>query len=740
MTEQIAVYQKQIQDFLARGDFAAAADQWMRAAEEFPDQPETLLLFTQEFVNAGATAQAADLISLITPTLRQKQNWRELLWALRQLARLQPSAKELRQQLIEAYSKAFADDARTQTILRASRLLDPGSALEDCVARADTLLALKEGAYCQHKSWGFGRVTAFDTALGVVRVDFKSKSAHPLQLDYAAQSLVPLPPDHIAVRKQSELDALKKIAADEPLALLRIALHSLGRQATQQQLQAALCPDVIGSDQWKRWWDNAKKLARKDPHISVPAKRTDPLVLREAPLTVQEQFAQSFAQARGLKARIAVAQELLRMLDEIADPELLLQEFVSGLAASMQQATSAERDRFFTAAAIIEELRSRQKNPALPQYPPALAQMAQQPDCLAEQLESVPLSVQPRAVALARSLCAEKWTEVFLRALPRLSHRLVDPLAAMLLAANQHEPLRDTVRKLVFEQNASAELCLWLCRVRRQSPWEELFEPLWGHRLFLALIAALNEEKTRAGSTRYNSRLLEFMSQDTELVADLLETAATEDARDAARNLLASAAIEELTRRSLMARIIKLHPEVQSLLDGGAAEPAQSRALIVSWPSYERLRAELDEIVNRKIPENSKAIAAARAYGDLSENFEYKAARETHRMLQKRRAQLERDLDLARPTYFDDAPADRVGIGSRVEVTELPAGTRATFYILGAWDSDPQRNIISYRAPIAQALMEKQVGDEVDVKLEQAQLRLRVDKIEKTPKDFLESL
>jgi transcription elongation factor GreA len=213
-----------------------------------------------------------------------------------------------------------------------------------------------------------------------------------------------------------------------------------------------------------------------------------------------------------------------------------------------------------------------------------------------------------------------------------------------------------------------------------------------------------------------------------------------QDARDVARHLLASPAIEELSRRSLIARIIKLHHDVQSLLEGGAEQPAPSRALIVSWPSYERLRAELDEIVNKKIPENSKAIAAARAYGDLSENFEYKAAKEAHRMLQKRRSKLERDLDLARPTYFDDAPVDRVGIGSRVTVTELPAGKSVTYYILGAWDTNPQRGIISYRAPIAQALLDKQVGDEVEVELEQQKLRLRVDKIEKTPREFLETL
>jgi transcription elongation factor GreA len=172
----------------------------------------------------------------------------------------------------------------------------------------------------------------------------------------------------------------------------------------------------------------------------------------------------------------------------------------------------------------------------------------------------------------------------------------------------------------------------------------------------------------------------------------------------------------------------------------GEETQGKSETLIVSWPSFERQRAELEEIINKKIPENSRAIGQARSYGDLSENFEFKAAKEAQRMLQRRRAELERDLSHARASYFEEATTDHVGVGNRVKVTEIDSGAEKVYSILGAWDSDPQRGIISYLSPVAKALLGKSVGNEVDVETENNRHRLRVESIEKISKEFLEKL
>ena len=100
---------------------------------------------------------------------------------------------------------------------------------------------------------------------------------------------------------------------------------------------------------------------------------------------------------------------------------------------------------------------------------------------------------------------------------------------------------------------------------------------------------------------------------------------------------------DELTKRSLLARIIKLYPQLESVITGEQKEE-KTESLVVSWSSLDKRKAEFEELINKKIPENSKEIGVARSYGDLRENFEFKAAKEMQAVLMRRKSELERAL------------------------------------------------------------------------------------------------
>src|SRR5260221_6628645 len=119
----------------------------------------------------------------------------------------------------------------------------------------------------------------------------------------------------------------------------------------------------------------------------------------------------------------------------------------------------------------------------------------------------------------------------------------------------------------------------------------------------------------------------------------------------------------------LLAGIVKRNPAVQSLISG--EQTRQDTNLIVSWESLERRKNEYTELVQKKMPANSKEIAIARSYGDLRENHEYKAAKEMQKILMRRKAELEVDLVRARGTDFQNPKTDAVSIGTQVTVTEL---------------------------------------------------------------------
>ena len=119
-------------------------------------------------------------------------------------------------------------------------------------------------------------------------------------------------------------------------------------------------------------------------------------------------------------------------------------------------------------------------------------------------------------------------------------------------------------------------------------------------------------------------------------------------------------------------------------------------------------------IINKKIPENSAAIAHAREYGDLRENAEFKAAKENQRLLLERRAYLESELNEVLPTDFSDVEVDNVVVPGTSVVLDVD-GSPLTYHILGLWDSEPETGIISYDTDIAKALISRKSGDEVEL-------------------------
>ena len=143
------------------------------------------------------------------------------------------------------------------------------------------------------------------------------------------------------------------------------------------------------------------------------------------------------------------------------------------------------------------------------------------------------------------------------------------------------------------------------------------------------------------------------------------------------------------------------------------AQPQEKAALVVSWSSLEKRKAEYEELVKKKIPENIKEIALARSYGDLSENFEYKAAKQMQAVLARQRAELEQALQNARGTSFENPDTSRVSIGTIITVRDKASKKQETYTILGAWDGDPDRHFISYQTAIGQALLGHKAGEVV---------------------------
>ncbi|RIK76844.1 MAG: transcription elongation factor GreA [Planctomycetota bacterium] len=142
-----------------------------------------------------------------------------------------------------------------------------------------------------------------------------------------------------------------------------------------------------------------------------------------------------------------------------------------------------------------------------------------------------------------------------------------------------------------------------------------------------------------------------------------------------------------------------------------------SERIPMTRAGYDKIKAELDELENVKMPEIEKRIASARAEGDLKENAEYHGARESQGLLQAKINLLKSKLASAQLVDPATMPKDQVVFGATVKVKDLDFGDTEEFTLVGAGEEDYDLGKILVTSPLAQGLLGKKVGEKAEVQV-----------------------
>ncbi len=584
----------------------------------------------------------------------------------------------------------------------------------------EALTALASSGFCMHRSWGFGRIRTVDPVFAKFTIDFESKAGHAMDLSFAAESLKPIPKDHVLARKISDLEGLRQLAATNPIELVKLVLNSHGGRATADQVQHMLMPEVIRDD-WKKWWEAARRELKKDGHFQVPLKKTEPIIFQANEVSLQDRLMTDFRAAKGLKARIVVVSELVRNAPDLKDRAAVANEVIPALNAEITNYQRTQPAVALEAIFVRDDLREAAGGiPAAAEGEvPSKAVWAQDMK-LGLVLEVVPAVKHRRALESFKTANPERWSEVLLLVINSVSAKLCREFAGILIQEGKMAQLKETLARLISQHAAGTELLLWLARDRSDS-----FADILGPEVFRAMLTAMERDQF---NEKRSNRLRDFILDDQELLVELIGSADLDIIKDLTRALQLSPCFDDMDKRSLLARIVKSYPAIQSLISGEQSK--QESNLVVSWESLERRKNEYHDLVEKQIPANSKEIATARSYGDLRENHEYKAAKEMQKILMRRKSELEAQLVRARGTDFANPRTDAVSIGTIVRTSNLGTNQSEQFVILGAWDSDPEKGIVSYLTPMAQALVARKVGEEVEFEVHGNRYRHRIDSIE----------
>lgn len=585
------------------------------------------------------------------------------------------------------------------------------------------LEAMAAGNYCLHRSWGFGKIVDYDPASAKIIIDFEEgKKGHAMAPAFCVDKLDVLKPNDILVRSRIEADVIDEMIKKAPGDLMCEIISATENQAmTTAEIERVLAR-VIGPIKYKKWWTATKKVLVVDPRIGVPIKKSDPYIFREEPVKPEQEILEQFHATKNSKQKILLGEKLYALSENISVVRDEMPKILEELTDAIQNAKSlCQADRLhgvWVRNNLARDLHEDDDDveASVEALEPSSASILDATADYSELAAELPALYFKRYLDLIRRTYPDKWQQMVEDLLRNSSGKFTSECINFMLEQEQQERISYCLDRWLNEQTIKGPLLLWVVKNRNSKKYYSIIHPLVTPRLLAAMFYAIDYEALQNASTR-RIPLGDLLSDDTDLIPDLLADANVETARDLAQTLLLNQGFEELTKKSLLARFIKKFPTVQSLLAGESDESSEDDALIVSQDSFNAAKAEYEDLIATKIPENKQAIVTAREHGDLKENSEYKMAREDQDMLLSRKNELEVDLSRARITDFSDATTDNVGIGSIVELKEGSTGKKHKYAILGAWDSDPENDILSYKTPLAQQLLGKEKGEAAATKI-----------------------
>ena len=574
----------------------------------------------------------------------------------------------------------------------------------------ERLSQLAPGNFCLHKSFGAGKVIEWDLPGKKVTIDFEKSTRQAMELQFAFQKTEWIGPEDFRAKKIEQLEELRVLSKSDPIALVVHLLESHGGSMTGDALEKELSGAVIPEPTFKKWWDSTKKALRESRLAVVPQKRTEPIVLRVGDRSPAEALVADFEAARDIKGMIRALEAIAADIGAFESDTDALKRLLSDIDEGAKKAARVQLGQALQLVAARDEVIGSSK--ALELDPTAVRLsdllLSADPARLAEEAGALPSSRQRAVYEAFPSAFGEDWVSKIVKVFDSVGARGVTEIARILLERSAMPALVTHLRSAIARRALGPDALIWVCR-ERKGPSAEIFSADVG-----ASVLNLLENDHLSDGPRKTSRLQSLLGDDKTLLTDLVAIMDINETRNFARRLLDCPVFGDLEKKSLMARIIKSRPETAELVSG-TNQKRPDEILLVSWESLEKKKAELDDIIRNKIPQNLQDVKIARSYGDLRENFEYKSAKDLEKYLGHRRNALDKEINNARGTDFKGSDASKVNIGTIVTLADS-AGTETEMTVLGAWDSIPETKTVSYLSEVGKALVGRVPGDPVAIR------------------------
>jgi transcription elongation factor GreA-like protein/transcription elongation GreA/GreB family factor len=580
-----------------------------------------------------------------------------------------------------------------------------GEGLQGCIRNFELLIHLQKGNFCLHNGgWGVGEVMESSLLRREVSIEFDLVSdVKNISFKNAFHSLKPISRDHFLARRFGDGEKFEAFTRANPIDAIKLLLKDMG-DLTAFEIKEEMADLVIPEEEWTKWWSNVRGKLKKDGEIVYPESINEPFKLNEKRVSHQDRLKVEMNKVTSVDGLIEVVYEFLRDFGTFAKEKGLndfLRKELGTILTDKKLNPSEEIQILF----LLQDL----SEPSVKQLKETIQRLSK----VKEVLQAIPILAYKRRLLSEIESVREDWVKIYSELLvSKEKHPLRDFIYDQLIARKEDKECVEKLKEVIATPQNSPFAFLWFFQKMMKKKVEGFTDQRSLDALFIGFFVLMHYVEVSLKDRLLTKKMYGMLSEGRfEIVRRIFKE---QDLSTTKEILLLATKCQIITHhdQTILTSLAEVvHPELKK--EAKNQEEGQK----VIWTTSEgvkKITARLEEIATKEMIENAKDIETARGHGDLRENSEYKFAQEKRASLQKELKNLSLQLKMMRVLSKEDIDTTKVSVGTKV-VIKNQHGEEKEYAILGPYDADVDKNIISDQSNLAKDLLDKKVGQKVTV-------------------------
>lgn len=579
---------------------------------------------------------------------------------------------------------------------------------QGAIRNFELLVHMSKGRFIFHKGdWGAGEIMDISLIREQVAIEFENVvGIRELSFKNAFNNLIPISNDHFLARRYGNPDDLEEQANKDPVSVVKLLLSDLGPK-TAAQIKEEMFELVINPDNWSKWWQAARSKCKKDTKVQSPKTLSQNFVLLDKDISYTDKFSKIIADDNlDVEEFLDKTYKFSKQHPEVLKNKELKAEFREKLLNILNGLTENQELLKIQIYIYIEEF----FNDHLDQ---ALSKIIKDAVDIEFIIRALPISSMKKKVLALCKKYRDDWKEHFTSIFLSIPYHFIRDYALKeLTSAKEDELINKMLQKLLDHPVMYPECFVWYFQKIQLSSdlamSDKAGKEVFFETLFILLYHIENNPEKVELSKRVQSMVV---SKHYQLYRDNIAGTSIEYAREI---LLLVSKCQSFTNHDLKG-IQALTKVVHKGLEGVKEDSQKEHIIWTTVEGYQKVQERIHHIATVETVDNAKEIEVARAHGDLRENAEFKSAQERRARLQSEMKLLSTQLSQARILSPEDISTESVGVGAVVDLVNKD-GSEVKYKILGPWDADPDKGILSFQSRLASSMTGKKVNESFSFK------------------------